>query len=268
MLKQSSNSRGDDAAELVSEATLYLDAARAATQEERLVRAIQRGLLPTHLPALSSLEVAHRHVPAAGRPVGGDWYDIVALPGARVAIVVGDAMGYGPEAATAMVQLRAAAHVLAGLDLPADAVLTRLNQMAATLTSGTFATCICATLDPATGSGRIARAGHLPPVLARPDGSGRVIELPSGQPLGLGDAKYESAGITLPADATLALFTDGLVGGGLVGGGTDAFERNVDALKRELAGPARPLESTCDAAMADRCQPGEDDTTLILARIR
>lgn len=226
------------------------------------VEALQRGLLSAGLPVLSGLELAHRYYRPSGCLVGSDWYDIVPLPGDRVAIVVGDAMDHGPAAAAVMVQLRAAAHVLADLDLPPDAVLGRLNRMMLKINPPAFATCACTTLDPATGSGRVARAGHLPPVLARPD-SGSVIEVPECPPLGLGEAKYEAAQFTLPADATLALFTDGLVECR-----SRAYDEGVAELRQALAGAVGPLQETCDATVAALGQRGDDDTTLVLARLR
>jgi serine phosphatase RsbU (regulator of sigma subunit) len=263
MLKESCNSHDTDAVEVAASAAVFIDNTELYKQERSTAEALQRGLLPVELPVLPGLDIAHHYRRPDDCLVGGDWADIVPLPGGRVAIVVGDAMGHGPEAATVMVQLRAAAHVLADLDLPPEAVLGRLNRLAACVIPAMFATCVCATLDPATGSGRIARAGHLPPVLARPDGSSRIIESPAGLPLGLAEASYESTHITFPADATLALYTDGLVERR-----DRPFDEGIDALRQALAGPPRPLQLTCDTTVADLSQRGEDDTTLVLARTR
>jgi serine phosphatase RsbU (regulator of sigma subunit) len=262
MLKETCKSQENDAADRTAKADGYVGNAQPDTAERSIAQALRRGLLPADLPVLTGLELAHRYYQPPGCLAGSDWHDIVPLPGDRVAIVVGDAMGQGPAAATVMVQLRAAAHVLADLDLPPDAVLSRLNRMMLKMNPPAFATCVCASLDPATGSGRIARAGHLPPVLARPEGGG-VIEVSPGPPLGLGEAGFESSHITLPADATLALFTDGLVETR-----DRACDEGVSALQRALTGSGEPLQDTCDAAMAELGQRGEDDTTLVLARIR
>src|SRR4051794_41648449 len=64
------------------------------------------------------LEIAGRCLPATGCDAGGDWYDIIPLPGERTGLIVGDVMGHGPVAATVMTRLSAAAYALAGLDLP------------------------------------------------------------------------------------------------------------------------------------------------------
>ncbi len=160
----------------------------------------------------SGLEIAGRCVPTSGHLIGGDWYDVIPLPDDRTGLVVGDVMGHGPEAAAVMAQLRAAAHALADLDLaPAD-LLWRLNRWSGTLDRITLATCAYAVIDPAGQSCVLAGAGHLPPVLALPDGTTRVADLPAGQSLGLGPASYGEAHIKLPAGAILALYTDGLVG--------------------------------------------------------
>ena len=142
--------------------------------------ALQRGLLAAEPPVPSGLEIAGRCLPAAGQLIGGDWYDIIPLGGDRTGLVVGDVMGHGPEAAAVMAQLRAAAHALADLDLePAD-LLQRLNRVTATLQRITLATCAYAVVDGAGHSCTLAGAGHLPPILALPDGTTRVPELPRG----------------------------------------------------------------------------------------
>jgi len=251
------------AGELAAQAGVCVDNARLFSRERRIAQALQRGLLPREPPALAGVDIAHGYHPAGDHLVGGDWYDFVPLPGGRTAIMVGDAMGHGPEAATVMIQLRAAAHTLASQDLAPDELLGTLNKVTATLTHGTFATCVCATLDPAAGTGVIARAGHLPPVLRLPGGPCEEIDLPPGLPLGLGDTTYTAAHIVLPPGATLALYTDGLVESR-----TQDFDEGILALRGKLAASAAgPLRQTCDEIMEALFQCGDDDTTLVLARI-
>src|ERR1019366_5213729 len=106
------------AGELASRAAVCIDNARLYHRERRTALALQRGLLPGRPQGPAGLEVAHRYLPVGASVVGGDWHDIVPLTGGRAALIVGDAMGHGPEAAAVMVQLRTAAHTLADLELP------------------------------------------------------------------------------------------------------------------------------------------------------
>jgi serine phosphatase RsbU (regulator of sigma subunit) len=200
--------------------------------------------------------------------VGGDWHDIVPLPGGRAALIVGDAMGHGPEAAAVMVQLRTAAHTLADLDLPAGEVLSRLDKMAAGLASAPFAaTCIYTIIDPSASSCEFVQAGHHPPLLVLADGTTQVLDLPPGLPLGLGTGSFVATRISLPPGATLALYTDGLVESR-----TRPLDHGMaalrDALGSALGRPRASLGSTCATVSQALRQHGEDDITLVLTRIR
>jgi serine phosphatase RsbU (regulator of sigma subunit) len=262
------------AGELASRAAVCIDNARLYDRERRTALALQRGLLPSQPSIPAGIEVAHRYLPVGGQVVGGDWHDIVSLPGGRAALLVGDAMGHGPEAAAVMVQLRTAAHTLAELDLPPRQVLGRLDTLAARMdvmsdgmTAPPFATCVYAVVDPAGGAGEITQAGHLPPVLVYSDGSAQTLDLPPGLPLGLGAESFEAVRFTLPPGATLALYTDGLVESRTrpVDDGLAALGR---ALGSALARPASTLDSACEAVTQALRDQGEDDITLLLARIR
>jgi hypothetical protein len=254
------------AGELGSRAAMCIDNARLYHRERRTALALQRGLLPGQPDVLTGMEVAHRYMPVGASVVGGDWHDIVALPGGRAALIVGDAMGHGPEAAAVMVQLRTAAHVLADLELPPGEILHRLDRMAASMADVPFATCIYTVMDPAGGSCVLAQAGHLPPVLVLPGGETRLLELPPGLPLGLGAEFFEATQIVLHPGATLALYTDGLV---------ESRTRTLDdgmtalrgALSSALAGPGAALGSACETVTQTLRQHGEDDMTLVLARL-
>lgn len=237
--------------------------ALALRRHQSVAGALQRGLLAAEPGELEHIEVTGRCLPAKGHLVGGDWYDIVALPDGRAGIVVGDVMGHGPEAAAVMAQLRAAANVLARLDLEPAEVLRRLNGLIATLSGMPLATCACAVIDPRGRNAVYAAAGHLPPVLALPDGGGvRILDLPSGQSLGIGPAGYGQARIKLPPGATLAMYTDGLVETR-----TRSFGEGIAALTAELGRARGPLHETRDAIIRALARGPEDDVTLVLARV-
>ncbi|MFF8790701.1 SpoIIE family protein phosphatase [Streptomyces sp. NPDC015125] len=116
------------AEELTARAAVAIDNARRYTREHTTAVTLQRSLLPQTLPEQSALEVAHRYLPAhAG--VGGDWFDVISLPGARVALVVGDVVGHGLHAAATMGRLRTAVHNFSALDLPPDELLNHLDEL-------------------------------------------------------------------------------------------------------------------------------------------
>ena len=158
------------AGELASRAAVCIDNARLYHRERRTAFALQRGLLPAEPRVPAAMEVAHLYLPVGASMVGGDWHDIVALPGGRVALVVGDAMGHGPEAAAVMVQLRTATHLLAGLDLPPAELLASLDTMVAGMPASPYATCICAVID--TGASTVRDRGRRSPA-ARAGAAGR-----------------------------------------------------------------------------------------------
>jgi GAF domain-containing protein len=261
---------------LASRAAVGIDNARLYDRERRAALALQRGLLPGQPDIPAGIEVAHSYLPVGDHVVGGDWHDIVPLPDGRAALIVGDAMGHGPEAAAVMVQLRTAAHTLAELGLPPGQVLCKLDAMAAGMdtagmdamaagTAAPFATCVYAVIDPSGGASGIVQAGHLPPVLVLPDGETEVLDLPPGLPLGLGAGSFEATQFSLTSGATLALYTDGLVESRSrpIDDGLAALR---DALSSALTGPGSTLDDACRTVTQLLCEEGEDDITLMLAR--
>ncbi len=236
------------------------DAAEFA-RRRRDGEALRRGLAPAAPPVPDHVEVAWRSLPAPGHLVGGDWWDIVALPGGRTGLVVGDVMGHGLTAAMLLAQLRAAAHTLADLDLEPSELMGRLDRSAAALPGGTCATCVYAVVDPAEGSCTMSLAGHLSPVLALPDGRTHVPALPAGFPVGLGFGQFGQARIKLAPGAVLALYTDGLVESR-----TRSFTKGVLALRSAISGEHGDLAGTCDT-LIESLRHQEDDVTVLLARI-
>jgi serine phosphatase RsbU (regulator of sigma subunit) len=255
------------AAELAAHAAVCIDNARLYHRERRVAFVLQQGLVPEEPRVPEGIEVAARYLPVGASMVGGDWHDIVALPGGRAALIMGDAMGHGPEAAAVMVQLRTAAHTLADLELAPEEVLRRLDRMAAAMAGTPYATGLCAVLDPERSSCLVAKAGHPPPVLALPDGRTELPDLPTGLPLGLAAGSFEAVEIALPPGAVLALYTDGLVESR-----TRPLEDGLAALRgalsAALAKPGATLDASCEEVIHALRQRGEDDLTLLLARLR
>ncbi|MGW1770861.1 SpoIIE family protein phosphatase [Streptomyces sp. NPDC002104] len=257
---------GDDvslAGELASRAAICLDNARLYSRVQDIALTLQRALLPSALAASPYVDVAHRYVPGSRiTEVGGDWYDVIGLPDGRVALVAGDVMGHGVAAAAAMGRLRITAKALAGHHSdPAD-LLTELDACAREA-GIELATCLYIVYDPRSGRARIASAGHPPPLVLRPDGAVDTIGEVLGVPLGVGGFPFRTTGIELPRNATLALYTDGLI---------EARGRDIDAgleaLRIELARAPRPLEAMADHVLASLLPtPPTDDTVLVLARV-
>ncbi|PNG92942.1 SpoIIE family protein phosphatase [Streptomyces malaysiensis] len=263
------------AEEITTRAAVCVDNARRFTRERDTALALQRSLLPRTLPQPPAVEVASRYLPAgpyAG--AGGDWFDVIPLSGARVALVVGDVVGHGIQASATMGRLRTAVRTLADVDLPPDELLTHLDDLVIHLAAETGAeeatgdvgaTCLYAVYDPVSHHCSLAAAGHPAPALARPDGDVEFLPVPTGPPLGVGGLPFETMETELPEDAVLALYTNGLMG---------EWDRDVDEGRLLLAGalahPGRSLDRTCDSVLRTLL-PGEgalDDVALLLARTR
>ncbi|MFB6711689.1 SpoIIE family protein phosphatase [Streptomyces sp. NPDC056237] len=263
------------AEELVARASVSIDNARRYTREHALAVALQRSLLPRELPEQSALEVAHRYLPAVSG-VSGDWFDVIPLPGSRVALVVGDVVGHGLHAAATMGRLRTAVHNFSTLDLTPDEILGHLDDLVGRIDqeevetavgAGVMgATCLYAIYDPVSRDCAIARAGHPPPALVRPDGGGVTFpDLPAGPPLGLGGMPFETAEMKLEEGTQLVLYTDGLIEDR-----TRDIDEGIELLRRALAShPGRSPEESCRAVL-DELLPGrpKDDVALLVARTR
>ncbi|MEV4258909.1 SpoIIE family protein phosphatase, partial [Spirillospora sp. NPDC049652] len=166
--------------EFAARAAIVIDNARLFSRERATALALQRSLLPNRLSAPATVEVRHRYLPGSKLvEVGGDWYESIALPGARVALIVGDVAGHGVRAAVTMGRLRTALHTLANLELPPADALHVMHELMIELGEQEphFATCVYAVYDATTGRLEVASAGHLPPLLAAPDGSNDYLEV-------------------------------------------------------------------------------------------
>ncbi|MFI2646025.1 SpoIIE family protein phosphatase [Streptomyces sp. NPDC018610] len=262
------------AEELGARAAVAIDNARRYTREHAMAVTLQRSLLPRDLPEQDALEVASRYLPAQSG-VGGDWFDVIPLPGFRVALVVGDVVGHGLHAAVTMGRLRTAVLNFSSLDLPPEELLGHLDEMVMRLDTQsegaagegslvTGATCLYAIYDPVGGHCTLARAGHGVPAVVDPLGRVTFPELPLSPPLGVGGHPFESGELDLPEGSRLVLFTDGLV---------EDRRRDIDEglelLASAVAHPDQTPEDTCRALMRTMLpEHPSDDVALLVARTR
>ncbi|MFI0260774.1 SpoIIE family protein phosphatase [Streptomyces sp. NPDC017056] len=253
-------------AELAARAGLVLDNARMYTYQENIAETLQGRLLPHVDPHPPGCDIATRYLPGTrqGR-VGGDWFDVIGLPGSRLALVVGDVMGHGLHSAVTMGQFRTAVQTLAALDLPPARVLRHLDDLARRLGERYLATCLYVVYDPSASRLRLANAGHLPPVLVRAsDGGSELLDLPTGVPIGVGGVPFETVTRDVVPGDRLVMCTDGLVEvrGQDIGDG-------LAALCESAAHPAASMDDACDTIIRALDPTGgrKDDVALLMARL-
>ncbi|MDQ0811454.1 PAS domain S-box-containing protein [Streptomyces sp. B3I7] len=275
------------AVELAARAAVCIDNARLYRREHERALILQRSLLPPGDPEASGLDIACRYLPGnAATEVGGDWFDVIELPGHRTALVVGDVMGRGLRAAVAMGELRTAVRTLAQLDIEPAEVLSQLDEIArglgapggvtqatrtaarkprdADLSEVYLATCVYAVYDSVTRRCTFANAGHLPPVLVEPGESALMLDVPPGMPLGVGGEPFEEVEVELPEGSLLALYTDGLVESR-----DHPLDEGLQAFVGALTDPSQPLEDVCDHVLSTLdTHHGEDDIALLMARVQ
>ena len=246
--------------------------AAEAAASRALSDRLQQALL-TPPPEPDHLHVAVRYQPAGhDAHVGGDWYDAFLQPDGATMLVIGDVVGHGSSAAAAMGQLRGLLRALAfdNDETPAR-TLTRMEHAAQGLAVSSYATAILARIErhpdvPVSGRRllRWSNAGHVPPVLLRPDGSTTVLETPPNLMLGVDPAApRRDHTADLDDDCTLLLVTDGLVE--RRGLDLDAGMAGLLTARADLG--RTPLEELCDTLLA-RLVPGheEDDVALVAVR--
>lgn len=257
---------------LAARAGVALDNARRYQRERRTALAIRRSLLPATAQEFEGCRIAHGYLPAGqDNIIGGDWFDVLARPGGQVGLIVGDAMGHGPESAVAMIQLRTALRTLAGLDIPPAELMRRLDLLACDTPGASFATCMYAEWDARRHSCAFVGAGHPPPLIRGPGGPATPVSLTSaGLPLGLGTGTYEPTVVQVPEPALLLLYSDGLVESreADIDQGIARLAGHLDAQSVEPAGGPDSLRSLCQGLL-QRTSPtgGADDRTLLLAEL-
>ncbi|MGW7020359.1 SpoIIE family protein phosphatase [Streptomyces decoyicus] len=251
------------AVELAARAAVCIDNARSYQSERRTALTLQRHLMNHRPPQPTAMEIAYRYQPAqAASEVGGDWFDAIPVAGDKTALVVGDVMGSGINAAATMGQLRTTTRALADLDLDPAEVLRHLDHIAVGLDPA-FATCLYAVYDPHRTLCRIAVAGHLPPIVIRPDRPPELLDLPTGAPLGVGGVPFEQTTVPLRDGDLLVLYTDGLIETR-----DQPIDARLDILLELLAEPERDLEDLCDRLLgALRDEHDHDDVALLIARV-
>ncbi|MCI3227295.1 SpoIIE family protein phosphatase [Streptomyces sp. NP-1717] len=238
-------------------------------QEHDLAEGLQQAMLPRRIPAVPGAEIAVRYRSARlGRDIGGDWYDVVPLPGGRVGAVIGDVQGHDTDAAAVMGQLRIVLRAYAAEGHTPATVMARASVFLHELDTDRFATCVYAEADLATGVVRLVRAGHVDPMIRDTDGSCRRLPAEGGLPLGLsaefGRLDYPVNTVELDPGQTLVLYTDGLV----EIPGVD-LEEGIQRLAGLVAGGPRDLQELADRlceAVDER--GGEDDVAVLLLRRR
>ncbi|MFF7970033.1 SpoIIE family protein phosphatase [Streptomyces sp. NPDC007905] len=242
-----------------------LERAQLYDAKHRLAQGLQESLLPHSLVRLPGIEAAARYLPATqGMEIGGDFYDLVpARP--LAAAVIGDVQGHNVTAAALMGQIRTAVRAYTTVGQTPQEVMRSTNQLLVDLGAELFASCLYLRLDPARGKAVMARAGHPPPLLRRPDGRVRVLDLAGGPLLGIdASATYPTTEVSLAPGSVLVLYTDGLV----ESPGVDIEDSLVDlgALLAEIGD--QPLETLADELVRHSATARErvDDVAVLLLR--
>ncbi|MFF2852220.1 SpoIIE family protein phosphatase [Streptomyces sp. NPDC058001] len=230
--------------------------------EHELVSTLQRSLLPRRLPDLPGGRAVARYLPTtAGLEVGGDWYDVIPLTDNHVALVIGDVQGHNAGAATLMGQMRTALRAYAVEGHPPDVVVSHANRLLVGMETDLFATCCYVDVDMEAGTALCVRAGHLPPVVRRADGSTVVIEAEGGPPLGvITEADFPMTPLRLQPGMVVALTTDGLV---------ESADRDIDVGLAQLGDTFSATDPTHLGLVADALLDGanrDDDVALLLLR--
>ncbi|MEU1122381.1 SpoIIE family protein phosphatase [Streptomyces sp. NPDC005899] len=253
------------ARELAGRAAVDLDHARRYGHEHTIARELQLSLLSEPRGPQPHVEVVTRYLPAdQGALVGGDWFDVIPLPGGRHLKAMGDVMGHGVEAAVAMSHYRSLLRLLAEDDQPPHLVLERLDKAVERSGVDRAATCLLAVVDRYKGICQVASAGHLPPVFIDPGAdTARVAEMPVGPPLGMGLGAYTTTTVPCGPGTVLLMYTDGLV---------ERRGEDIDVSVGRLASLTLPVSGRLDDLVAEVVGrfgvDAEDDIAVLASRTR
>lgn len=241
--------------------------ALAFENEANAASTLQRSLLSPALPHLDRLPMAARYVPGErGLRVGGDWYDCVPVDDHRVALVVGDVMGKGLRAAAVMGQMRTAVRSLTGADPSPAAVLVGLDRLHSMLEVDEIATVAYVLLDLESCVARVARAGHLPPILVDPEGQPVLLEEGGSPPLGTPAPQRVEAEVDIRPGSILVLYTDGIVEDRATG--LDGLEGFVDLVAEIATSKRADVEALAtELLLRTSATSRQDDIALLVARL-
>ncbi|MFF9313986.1 SpoIIE family protein phosphatase [Streptomyces sp. NPDC014748] len=257
---------GSSIAQSLQRAMLY-------EQEKDLAQGLQQAMLPRTIPSVPGADVAVRYRSgyaggSLGRDIGGDWYDLIPLPGGRVGAVIGDVQGHDTHAAAVMGQLRIVLRAYAAEGHAPATVMARASIFLHELDTDRFATCLYAEADLSTGVVQVVRAGHIDPLVRLDDGTCRRVEVDGGLPLGLsaefGSLEYPVCAMELDPGQSLILCTDGLV----EQPGAD-LDDGMRALAASVAAGPDDVRELADRLIAlAEARGGDDDVALLVLRRR
>lgn len=239
--------------------------AQLVTHQRGVAETLQQSLLPDRLPALAGTQLAARYLPSGtGVDVGGDWYDVIALPGGDVGLVMGDVVGHDLRAAAVMGQVRNALRAYALEGLSPATVMERLNDFVRQVDPDEMATCVFAVFSPEVSTLLVSNAGHYPPLLIDPDGrSGFLEEAPCPPIGGLEAVTYSETLYHVVPESTVLFFTDGLIERR-----GQAIEVGLEQLQRTVENGPRDLNDLCDYVLGqffDTSPPVDDVAVLALS---
>ncbi|MGI5288285.1 SpoIIE family protein phosphatase [Nonomuraea polychroma] len=254
---------------LAGQCALAVERATLFEREHRTAETLQRSLLPDRLPVVKGLVLAQRFRSGSRHvQVGGDWYDAFVLQDGRVAAVVGDVMGKGVKAAAGMGRIRNAMRALALTNPPPAAVLTGLDRVfEATEEEEQVTTLAYMVVEPVTGEGTLALAGHPPPVLVSPQGTAILCDAEPGTPLGWPTSRRQFR-FVVPPGHTAVLYSDGLVENrkrGLDAGLAELCSVVTEAPPEVVSSPHMLLDFLVDRMLSGYEQ--DDDVTALAIHV-
>jgi hypothetical protein len=254
-----------DLLEIVADRVVAAIQARRLAIERAAAAVLERSLLPPSLPHCPGLQLAARYVPAEGRMVGGDWYDVFTVPSGDLWIVVGDVVGHGLSAAVVMGRIRSALRAYTLLDLPPEEVLQWVDRKVCHFEIDSLATVACAVTSPPFDRLRVALAGHPPPVIARPGQPTLLTPIEASLPLGVGTAASRvSEEIALDPETVVAFYTDGLI---------ERRNETIDVGLRRICevtapGPANLVARDIMRGLVADAVPDDDIALVVINRLR